>query len=76
MGLQPFEIRSLGILVVSGIIYLLVNQLPEIEGEKWISWFLNLSVKTISVSTLFLLAAWKFNLSPDMNQLIKNYLNK
>lgn len=76
MGLQPFEIRTLGILVVSGIIYLLVKQVPEIGGEKWISWFLNLSVKTISVSILFLLAAWKFNLSPDMNQLIKNYLKK
>jgi hypothetical protein len=37
---------------------------------------MNIGMRTIAISGLFLLAGWQLNLSPDLEELIHNYRKK
>jgi O-antigen/teichoic acid export membrane protein len=76
MGFQPFEKRTILILAVSLVIFILVSQIPILTGTQWIAWAMNIGIRTIAISGLFLLAGWQFNLSPDLEELIHNYRKK
>ena len=76
MGFQPFEKRTILILAVSLGIFILVSQIPILTGTQWIAWAMNIGIRTIAISGLFLLAGWQFNLSPDLEELIHNYRKK
>jgi O-antigen/teichoic acid export membrane protein len=76
MGFQPFEKRTILIIAVSLVIFILVSQIPILTGTQWIAWAMNIGIRTIAISGLFLLAGWQFNLSPDLEILINNYRKK
>jgi hypothetical protein len=76
LDLQPFDFRSLGILLVSVLIYFVVSQIPVIEGSPLIAWFLNVGVRTAAIGGLFILAVTKFKLSPDISELVINWFKK
>ena len=76
MGFQPFEKRTILIIAVSLVIFILVSQIPTLTGTKWIAWAMNIGIRTIAISGLFLLAGLQFNFSPDLEVLINNYRKK
>jgi hypothetical protein len=76
MGFQPFEKRTVLIIAVSLLIFILVSQIPILTGTKWVAWSMNIGIRTIAISGLFLFAGWQFNLSPDLEELINNYRKK
>ena len=72
MGMQPFDLKTLGIILCSLIIAYVVLAIPVFSGN----WFLNVGIRSSAVTVLFTLACWGFNLSPDIRQLIENKLKK
>jgi O-antigen/teichoic acid export membrane protein len=76
LDLQPFDVRSLGILIVSVLIYLVVSQIPVIEGSPLIAWLLNVGIRSAAIGGLFILAVTKFKLSPDISELVTNWFKK
>jgi hypothetical protein len=76
LDLQPFDLRSLGILLVSGLIYLIVSQIPVIEASPVVAWFLNVGIRSLAIGGLFILAVTKFKLSPDISELVVNWFKK
>ncbi len=76
LDLQPFDFRSLGILIVSVLIYVVVSQIPVIEGSPIIAWLLNVGVRSAAISGLFILAVTRFKLSPDISELVINWFKK
>jgi hypothetical protein len=76
LDLQPFDVRSLGILIVSSLIYLLVRQIPVFEGSPLIAWLLNVGIRSAAIGGLFILAVTKFKLSPDISALVTNWFKK
>jgi hypothetical protein len=68
--------RSLGILIVSFLIYLIVSQIPVIEGSPLVAWFLNVGSRSAAIGALFILAVTKFKLSPDISKLVVNWFKK
>jgi hypothetical protein len=57
-------------------IYILVSQIPVIEGSPLVAWFLNVGVRTAAIGGLFILAVTKFKLSPDISGLVINWFKK
>jgi hypothetical protein len=57
-------------------IYLVVSQIPVIEGSPLVAWFLNVGVRTAAIGGLFILAVTKFKLSPDISELVVNWFKK
>jgi hypothetical protein len=76
MGLQPFEWKTAWIVLISLGIWYVVSCIPVLGGSVWVSWVLNLAVRSAAVGFLFLLAGWVFNLSPDLTALIKSKISK
>ena len=72
MGMQPFDIKTLGIILCSIVIGYIVLAIPVFSDN----WFLNVGIRSSAVTVLFFLACWAFNLSPDIRQLIENKLKK
>jgi len=76
MGLQPFEWKTALIVLVSLGIYVIVQWIPVIEGAKWVSWGMNIGVRSMVIGILFVGAGWKWHLSPDLEAMIKTYRKK
>ncbi|MFD3276483.1 lipopolysaccharide biosynthesis protein [Aquirufa echingensis] len=72
MGMQPFDMKTLGIILSSLIIAYVVLAIPVFSDH----WFLNVGIRSSAVTVLFFLACWGFNLSPDIRQMIENKLKK
>ena len=70
--MQPFDIKTLGIILCSILIGYIVLAIP-VMGDNW---FVNVGLRSMAVTGLFFLACWAFNLSPDIRQLIENKLKK
>lgn len=74
MGLQPFEWRTLGIVMLSILTWFLVDLLPVISGTDLVVWFMNVGMRAIVITFLFVTLGWALDLSPDLSALIKNKL--
>jgi hypothetical protein len=61
---------------VSVLIYLIVSQIPVIEGSPFVAWFLNVGIRSVVIGGLFILAVTKFKLSPDISELVVNWFKK
>jgi O-antigen/teichoic acid export membrane protein len=72
MGMQPFDMKTLGIILSSILIGYIVLAIPVI-GENW---FVNVGLRSTAIALLFFGACWAFNLSPDIRLMIENKLKK
>lgn len=69
--IQPISIVTLKLFIVSLVIVVIGIYLPSIHSE-----ILSIAYKTILLSLIFGLAIYSLNISPQVNDIIKNALNK
>jgi O-antigen/teichoic acid export membrane protein len=71
MGVSPFTNGHLPLLIISLAIFLVFWYLPLSFGPV-----VNIAVRSIATTLLFVGAIWKMNVSPDINKLIKTTFEK
>jgi len=65
-GLQPFSTKWLAVLGLAGVSYLAVSAIPFVQH-----WTLDIAVRGLVITALFLVPVLWFNLSPDINDVVR-----
>ena len=70
-NMQPFSLNTLGIIVLGLSVLYLSSFLPKLS-----SIYLDIPVRSLLMATLYLGSVWFFNLSDEVNTLMKNFFIK
>lgn len=74
--IQPFTIQTFLILLSGVFIFFCTLFIPTISGENIFIYCLNILIKSTFIFVFYLTIVYKFNLLPDANILLKNWLQK
>jgi O-antigen/teichoic acid export membrane protein len=70
--LSPFTINILYCLLAGAVLYFLADRIPAVSDY----YLLNMVVRSVFFSVLYILFLFKFEISPDINGVIDNVLSK
>ena len=71
LGLQPFTIKTLIAWFIIGLVYFGQLWLPSFDNA-----LIDLVIRSLSISVVYFSLMYIFNVSPEVNQLIKNGLSR